>query len=129
MIIQKQDFGELIRKGKRLAKKFPFGGPFDTSVPEFILEGGADYLILDEGEITIPVFLEALEKGEEKGIFQATEKPDITQSPLPKFDFLDLNAYIAMTVQFSRVCPFQCKFCDIITFLYANPAPKYQNEF
>ncbi|MFM6075507.1 MAG: B12-binding domain-containing radical SAM protein, partial [Dolichospermum sp.] len=124
MIIQKQDFSELIKKGKRLGKKVAVGGPFATSVPEFALEAGADYLILDEGEITIPMFLEALEKGEEKGIFRATEKPDVTTTPLPRFDLLDLNAYIAMTVQFSRGCPFQCEFCDIITLFVRKPRTK-----
>jgi radical SAM superfamily enzyme YgiQ (UPF0313 family) len=124
MIIQKQDFGELIQKGKKLGKKVAVGGPFATSVPEFAIEAGADYLILDEGEITIPMFLQALEKGEEKGIFRATEKPDVTQTPLPRFDLLDLNAYIAMTVQFSRGCPFQCEFCDIITLFGRKPRTK-----
>ncbi|WP_413175358.1 B12-binding domain-containing radical SAM protein [Anabaena azotica] len=124
MIIQKQDFGALIQKGKRLGKKVAVGGPFATSVPEFVLEAGADYLILDEGEITIPMFLAALEKGEEKGIFRAIEKPDVTQTPLPRFDLLDLNAYIAMTVQFSRGCPFQCEFCDIITLFGRKPRTK-----
>ena len=70
------------------------------------------------------MFLEALEKGEEKGIFRATEKPDVTTTPLPRFDLLDLNAYIAMTVQFSRGCPFQCEFCDIITLFGRKPRTK-----
>lgn len=124
MIIQKQDFGELIKKAKTLGKKVAVGGPFATSVPEFALEAGADYLILDEGEITIPMFLVALEKREEKGIFRATEKPDVTQTPIPRFDLLDLDAYIAMTVQFSRGCPFQCEFCDIITLFGRKPRTK-----
>lgn len=124
MIIQKQDFGELIKKAKTLGKKVAVGGPFPTSVPEFALEAGADYLILDEGECTIPMFLAALEKGEEKGIFRATEKPDVTQTPIPRFDLLDLNAYYAITVQFSRGCPFQCEFCDIINLFGRKPRTK-----
>jgi radical SAM superfamily enzyme YgiQ (UPF0313 family) len=124
MIIQKDDFRELIKKGKRLGKKVAVGGPFPTSVPEFALEAGADYLILDEGECTIPMFLTALETGEEKGIFRATEKPDVTQTPIPRFDLLDLNAYYAITVQFSRGCPFQCEFCDIITLFGRKPRTK-----
>ncbi|MBD2138688.1 B12-binding domain-containing radical SAM protein [Anabaena sp. FACHB-1237] len=124
MIIQKQDFSDLIQKGKKLGKKVAVGGPFATSVPEFALELGADYLILDEGECTIPMFLEAIEKGEEKGIFRATEKPDITQTPLPRFDLLELDAYIAMTIQFSRGCPFQCEFCDIINLFGRKPRTK-----
>ncbi|ARV62717.1 B12-binding domain-containing radical SAM protein [Nostocales cyanobacterium HT-58-2] len=124
MIIQKQDFWELIQKGVALGKKVAVGGPFPTSVPEFALEAGAQYLILDEGECTIPLFLEALARGEEQGIFRATEKPDVTQTPIPRFDLLDLDAYLAVTVQFSRGCPFQCEFCDIINLFGRKPRTK-----
>lgn len=81
------------------------GGPFPTSVPEFALSSGAHYLILDEGESTIPFFVDALQRGEQRGIFRATEKPDVTQTPIPRFDLLDLDAYITVNVQFSRGCP------------------------
>lgn len=124
MIIQQQDLGELIKKAVALGKKVAVGGPFSTSVPEFALEAGADYLILDEGECTVPMFLEALERGEEKGVFRSPEKPDVTQTPIPRFDLLDLNAYYAITVQFSRGCPFQCEFCDIINLFGRKPRTK-----
>jgi radical SAM superfamily enzyme YgiQ (UPF0313 family) len=124
MIIQRQDFRELIQKGVALGKKVAVGGPFPTSVPEFALESGAHYLILDEGEHTIPMFLEALERGDETGIFRSAEKPDVTQTPIPRFDLLDLDAYLAITVQFSRGCPFQCEFCDIINLYGRKPRTK-----
>lgn len=124
MIIQKEDLQGLIQKGVALGKKVAVGGPFPTSVPEFALEAGADYLILDEGELTIPPFLDALAQGEPKGVFRATEKPDVTQTPIPRFDLLDLSAYMAITVQFSRGCPFQCEFCDIINLYGRKPRTK-----
>lgn len=124
MIIQQQDLGELIKKAVALGKKVAVGGPFPTSVPEFALEAGADYLILDEGECTVPMFLEALKRGEERGVFRSSEKPDVTQTPIPRFDLLDLNAYYAITVQFSRGCPFQCEFCDIINLFGRKPRTK-----
>ena len=124
MIIQKQDLQELIQTGIARGKKVAVGGPFPTSVPEFALAAGAHYLILDEGECTIPLFLEALARGEERGVFRATEKPDVTQTPMPRFDLLDLDAYLAMTVQFSRGCPFQCEFCDIINLYGRKPRTK-----
>ncbi len=124
MIIQKQDFRELIQKGVALGKKVAVGGPFPTSVPDFALAAGADYLILDEGECTIPMFLTALARGEQKGIFRSPEKPDVTQTPIARFDLLDLDAYLAMTVQFSRGCPFQCEFCDIINLYGRKPRTK-----
>jgi radical SAM superfamily enzyme YgiQ (UPF0313 family) len=124
MIIQQQDFQSLIKKGTALGKKVAVGGPFPTSVPEFSLEAGADYLILDEGECTIPLFLEALGRGEKQGIFRSDEKPDVTQTPVPRFDLLELDAYMAITVQFSRGCPFQCEFCDIINLFGRKPRTK-----
>ncbi|NJM77734.1 MAG: DUF4070 domain-containing protein [Acaryochloridaceae cyanobacterium RU_4_10] len=124
MIIQKEDFSALIQKGIDLGKKVAVGGPFPTSVPEFALEAGAHYLILDEGEHTIPMFLDALASGEERGVFRSAEKPDVTQTPIPRFDLLDLSAYMAITVQFSRGCPFQCEFCDIINLYGRKPRTK-----
>jgi radical SAM superfamily enzyme YgiQ (UPF0313 family) len=124
MIVQKEDLRALIEKGVALGKKVAVGGPFATSVPEFVLQAGAHYLILDEGECTIPAFLAALACGEAGGIFRATEKPDVTATPAPRFDLLDLNAYMALTVQFSRGCPFQCEFCDIINLFGRKPRTK-----
>ncbi|MFM7447925.1 MAG: B12-binding domain-containing radical SAM protein [Leptolyngbyaceae cyanobacterium] len=124
MIIQKQDFQALIAKGLRLGKKVAVGGPYPTSYPEVAQEAGADYLILDEGELTIPMFLAALERGEPSGIFRASEKPDVTMTPIARYDLLDLDAYLAVTVQFSRGCPFQCEFCDIINLYGRKPRTK-----
>jgi radical SAM superfamily enzyme YgiQ (UPF0313 family) len=124
MVIQKQDFQALIQKGIALGKKVAVGGPYPTSYPEVALEAGAEYLILDEGECTIPLFLEALERGDAQGIFRATEKPDVTQTPIARYDLLDLDAYLAITIQFSRGCPFQCEFCDIINLYGRKPRTK-----
>lgn len=124
MIIQKQDFRELIQKGVALSKKVAVGGPFPTSVPNFALDAGAHYLILDEGEYTIPMFLEALARGDERGIFRSPEKPDVTQTPIARFDLLNLDGYLAITLQFSRGCPFQCEFCDIINLYGRKPRTK-----
>jgi radical SAM superfamily enzyme YgiQ (UPF0313 family) len=124
MVIQKKDFTELIQKGLTLGKKVAVGGPYPTSYPEVALEAGAQYLILDEGECTIPMFLEALERGETEGIYRSPEKPDVTQTPIPRFDLLNLDQYLAVTVQFSRGCPFQCEFCDIINLYGRKPRTK-----
>lgn len=124
MLVQKPDFQALIRKAVQLGKKVAVGGPYPTSVPQDALDAGADYLILDEGEITVPEFLQAIAAGEGEGIFRASEKPDVTLSPLPRFDLLQRDAYYAMAVQFSRGCPFNCEFCDIISLYGRKPRTK-----
>lgn len=124
MIVQKSDFHTLIRKAVRLGKKVAVGGPYPTSLPQATLDEGAHYLILDEGEMTIPLFLEAVNRKEESGIFRSTGKPDVTLSPVPRFDLLDFRAYFMMAIQFSRGCPFECEFCDIINLYGRKPRTK-----
>lgn len=97
---------------------------YPTSVPHEIENSGADFLILDEGEITLPMFIEALEKGETSGVFRTEEKPSVTSTPIPRYDLLELDAYDSMSVQFSRGCPFQCEFCDIIVLYGRKPRTK-----
>ncbi|MBW4697571.1 MAG: B12-binding domain-containing radical SAM protein [Aphanocapsa lilacina HA4352-LM1] len=128
MIVQKEDFRVLIEKGVALGKKVAVGGPFPTSVPDFALAAGAHYLILDEGECTVPLFVDALGRGAERGIFRSADKPDVTRTPVPRFDLLDMRAYLAMTVQFSRGCPFQCEFCDIINLYGRKPRTKHPEQ-
>ncbi|NCJ06906.1 DUF4070 domain-containing protein [Synechococcales cyanobacterium C] len=125
MIVQKADLFDLIAEAKRRGKPVAVGGPFATSVPEPIKAAGADFLVLDEGEITLPLWVEALGRGETEGVFRADgEKPDVTTSPIPRFDLLDLSAYSEMSVQFSRGCPYQCEFCDIIVLYGRKPRTK-----
>lgn len=124
MIVQKEDMLNLVKESHRRGKKVAVGGPFATSVPEDLQAVGADYLILDEGEITLPMFIEAIENGEENGVFRATEKPAVTETPVPRFDLLKFPAYDNMSVQFSRGCPFQCEFCDIIVLYGRKPRTK-----
>jgi radical SAM superfamily enzyme YgiQ (UPF0313 family) len=124
MIVQKKDLLDQIKEAKRRGKLVAVGGPYPTSVPHEVQNVGADFLILDEGELTLPMFVEAVNKGEKSGIFRATEKPDVTTTPIPRFELLELNAYDSMSVQFSRGCPFQCEFCDIIVLYGRKPRTK-----
>ncbi len=124
MIVQKQDLLEQIKEAKRRGKLVAVGGPYPTSVPHEVQSVCADFLILDEGEITLPMFVAAIERGETSGIFRTTEKPDVTTTPIPRFDLLELDAYSMMSIQFSRGCPFQCEFCDIIVLYGRKPRTK-----
>jgi len=105
------------------------GGPFATSTPEAEELKGVDYLVLDEGEITLPMLVDAIDNGATSGQFRAEgEKPDLSTSPIPRFDLLERNAYAMMAVQFSRGCPFQCEFCDIIVLYGRKPRTKTPDQ-
>ncbi|NCJ07467.1 DUF4070 domain-containing protein [Synechococcales cyanobacterium C] len=128
MIVQKDDFLAQIRDAKRRGKRVAVGGPYPTALPQDAQTAGVDYLILDEGEMTLPLFLEALDQGETHGVFRSTEKPDVTQTPVPRYDLLKFDAYDNMAVQFSRGCPFQCEFCDIIVLYGRKPRTKAPSQ-
>jgi len=74
------------------------------------------YLVLNEAEITLAPFLQDLEKGQAKHIYNTTEHPVVTQTPVPMWSLLNMKKYSSMSLQYSRGCPFNCEFCDI-TFL------------
>ncbi|NOQ34352.1 MAG: DUF4070 domain-containing protein [Methylococcaceae bacterium] len=124
MIPQKEDLHAQVREAKNRGKPVVIGGAYSSSLPEESGSSGADYLVLNEGEITIPMFLKALEAGETKGIYRTGEKPDVSQSPIPRFDLIDFNQYASLSIQYSRGCPFLCEFCDIITLYGRKPRVK-----
>lgn len=125
MLVQKKDLAHQIGLAKRHHLPVAVGGPFATSTPEAPELKGVDYLVLDEGEITLPLLVEALNQGVSQGRFTAAgDRPDITTSPVPRFELLDLSAYAMMAIQFSRGCPFQCEFCDIIVLYGRKPRTK-----
>ncbi|MEB3348930.1 MAG: DUF4070 domain-containing protein [Cyanobacteriota bacterium] len=125
MIVQKGDMAVQIARAKARGLPVAVGGPFASSTPDAPELDLADFKVLDEGEITLPLFIEAIERGEAGGRFSANgEKPDVTGTPIPRFDLLELDAYDSMSVQFSRGCPFQCEFCDIIVLYGRKPRTK-----
>jgi len=125
MIVQKDDIIRQIAIAHHFGKPVAVGGPYPSSTPDELTAAGADFLILDEGEITLPLFVEALQQGAKSGRFTANgEKPDVSLTPIARYDLLEMGAYDSMSVQFSRGCPFQCEFCDIIVLYGRKPRTK-----
>ncbi|MBM0742580.1 B12-binding domain-containing radical SAM protein [Phormidium sp. CLA17] len=123
MIVQKEDFLHLIQEAKRHKVPIGVGGPYATALPHEAAD--ADFQILDEGEITLPMFVAAVQRGHTQGVFRSDGvKPDVTGTPIPRFDLLNFDSYDSMSVQFSRGCPFQCEFCDIIVLYGRKPRTK-----
>ncbi|MEJ2092528.1 MAG: B12-binding domain-containing radical SAM protein [Syntrophobacterales bacterium] len=113
MYIQRAGLLALVREAKRRGKTVVAGGPYPTSLPEAVVEAGCDFVVRGEGENTIPLLLEAIRDGK-TGIIENHEKPDLTTSPIPRFDLLRLKDYATVTIQTSRGCPFDCEFCDVV---------------
>jgi radical SAM superfamily enzyme YgiQ (UPF0313 family) len=128
MLAQQRDFHELVAKALRLGKKVAVGGPYPTLYTDHAASSGAHYLVLDEGEATIAPFLDALARGDESGTFRAVDKPDVTLSPVPRFDLLDRDAYLSMSIQVSRGCPYTCEFCEIPLVLGRKPRIKEPSQ-
>jgi radical SAM superfamily enzyme YgiQ (UPF0313 family) len=123
MYIQKDGLLVLVSEAKRRGKTVVAGGPYPTSLPEAVVEAGCDFVVRGEGENTMPLLLEAMRHGK-TGIIENDEKPDLTTSPIPRFDLLRLKDYSAFTIQTSRGCPFDCEFCDVVNLFGRKPRYK-----
>ncbi len=123
MIVQKESFTTIVDRCRAFGKKIAAGGPYPTSSYQKI--SGVDYFILNEGEITFPRFLSDYENGTPRHLYMSDDKPDITQSPVPRFDIIDHKNYSSIAVQNSRGCPFNCEFCDIIEMF--GRVPRYKD--
>jgi radical SAM superfamily enzyme YgiQ (UPF0313 family) len=126
MIVQKESLERVVARCKALGKPVAVGGPYVSTSAEHLPE--ADHIFVGEAETTLPEFLKDLESGEPKHIYQAAERPALTSTPVPHFHLVDSPRYSAMSVQYSRGCPFQCEFCDIIEIYGRVPRTKTNEQ-
>ena len=99
------------------------GGSFASLCPEDFAEL-ADFVVAGEAEYIWPAFCRDLEAGVPQALYREAGQVDLRDSPVPRYDLLDLDAYTAVSMQFSRGCPYRCEFCDIIVMFGRRPRTK-----
>jgi radical SAM superfamily enzyme YgiQ (UPF0313 family) len=111
MSVQLASVKQIIERCTQLNAKMVAGGPLFTEEYEQFTE--IDHLVLNEAEITLPLFIEDLKNSKPKKIYHSDKFADITKSPLPDYSLLKSGKYATAGIQYSRGCPYDCEFCDI----------------
>lgn len=124
MNVQKLRMRQILLRLQELKIFAVVGGPF-VSVQEEFFEGLCDVMFVGEAETTWPRFLDDFSRGAptEKR-YEQSSPTDMSQAPRPRFDLLKVGRYASGALQYSRGCPFQCEFCDIIVIYGRKPRVK-----
>jgi len=99
------------------------GGSYASLCPEYY-ETLADAVISGEAEYIWKEFCSDFEAGKHRALYQETGEVSLEDSPTPRFDLLTIDKYQAVSLQFSRGCPYRCEFCDIIVMFGRKPRLK-----
>jgi radical SAM superfamily enzyme YgiQ (UPF0313 family) len=126
MSIQKSSVKEVIGHCRELGAKIVAGGPLFTMEPDDFRD--VDHLVLGEAEAIVPEFLADLAGGTARHEYRAGEYPDIGTTPLPQWSLINMKHYSSMSVQYSRGCPFNCEFCDIVLLNGRRPRTKSKEQ-
>jgi len=115
MVVQRESARSLVTRCKAAGLRVVAGGPlFNTEHDQF---EAVDHFVLNEAELTLPGFLNDLAQGRPQRLYTCAEHADLHQTPLPRWDLLNLKRYASMSIQFSRGCPFNCDFCNVTALL------------
>jgi len=126
MVVQRESVREVIDRCKILGTKTVAGGPLFTTGHKGFKD--VDHLVLGEAEITLPRFLADLENGRARRVYASKLRPNINKTPIPLWSLLDKKHYSSMSLQYSRGCPFNCEFCDIIILNGHRPRTKDKDQ-
>ena len=122
MIVHRESAREIAQRAAALGKPVIAGGPLFTTghagFPEI------PHFVLGEAENVIAEVVGDMEAGAVKPTYRAGAFPELHETPVPRWDLIDMRHYVTMPVQFSRGCPFDCEFCDIVAMYGRVPRTK-----
>ncbi len=127
MNVQQKSFKDVVKRCNKCGVKVVAGGPLSTTQYKDFL--GVDYFVLNEAEITLPMFLNDLENGSPKHVYSTDTFPDISSAPVPMWELLEKKKYAVMSLQYSRGCPYDCEFCSITMLNGRRPRTKSKEQF
>lgn len=122
MLVQKLSVGAIVTRCNAIGKPIVAGGPLFTTSPDLFPD--IPHLVLGEAEDLMPQLVEDLRRGSVRPRYRATERPDVAKVPIPRWDLIRPRDYVTMAVQFSRGCPYDCEFCDIVVMNGRVPRTK-----
>jgi radical SAM superfamily enzyme YgiQ (UPF0313 family) len=122
MHIQRESLAAIVERCRARGLRTVLGGPITSSLSAADLR--SDHVVVGEAESLIAGLALDLEQGTAQPIYQAAERPEMTTSPLPDLSLIKMHRYSTMAVQYSRGCPFNCEFCDIIEIYGRRPRTK-----
>jgi radical SAM superfamily enzyme YgiQ (UPF0313 family) len=122
MHIQRDSLMAIVERCRGCGLRTVVGGPIASSLSASDLK--ADHVVIGEAESLIASLARDIEQGTAKPTYQAAERPEMATSPLPDLSLIKMHRYSTMAVQYSRGCPFNCEFCDIIEIYGRRPRTK-----
>ena len=123
MAVQLTRQSELLNYYRKRGHYVVAGGSYASLCPER-LEALADSVVSGEAEYIWPAFCRDFMAGAPQRLYQESGTVDLADSPTPRFDLLQLDKYLSVSLQFSRGCPYRCEFCDIIVMFGRQPRTK-----
>ncbi len=122
MTVQRSSAEDIAARCKAAGVRTVAGGPLFTA--EYETFPDVDHFVLNEGELTLPVFLSDLQAGQARKIYASEDYPDLEDTPVPDWSLVDFSAYASMPIQYSRGCPFDCEFCNVTALFGHRPRTK-----